>query len=82
VHHEGTCWGALRTNVPAYALVLRVVSMRGRSEVGSRRTLTRLFAAGAGISRARAAGWLRPAVASSSRNLDLVRGATRLKVVC
>jgi hypothetical protein len=45
----------VRTDVSADALVLHVVSMRDGWNLYGMRTLTRLFAAGAGILRARAA---------------------------
>jgi hypothetical protein len=41
------------TYVPTYALILRVVSFHVGLRVSCMRTLTRLFAAGAGILRAR-----------------------------
>jgi hypothetical protein len=42
----------IHTDIAAYALVLRVVSEFGGRWNGGMRTLTRLFAAGAGIVRA------------------------------
>jgi hypothetical protein len=45
---------AIHTDIAAYALVLRVVSEFGGRWNGEMRTLTRLFAAGAGIVRASA----------------------------
>jgi hypothetical protein len=51
-----------RTDVTAYALILHVISMCIARCVCAMRTLTRLFAAGAGIVRARAADEYAPGI--------------------